>query len=107
MSKASTSLCPQCGDASTSAHGFCVRCAGRIALAIADEDDALTLGDYELGEELGRGAMGAVYRARHVKLGRDVALKVIASPQLDNEAKALFLREARALARVSSLNAFK
>jgi len=35
------------------------------------------LGPYEILSSLGAGGMGEVYRARHLKLARDVAIKVI------------------------------
>ncbi|MCI0571306.1 MAG: serine/threonine protein kinase [Myxococcaceae bacterium] len=57
------------------------------------------MGPLELEEEIGRGGMGRVFRARHVRLGRHVAVKFLpAEHAADVEARARFEREARALA---------
>jgi serine/threonine protein kinase/ankyrin repeat protein len=62
-------------------------------------------GKYRLEELIGRGGMGAVYRAMHVGTGRKVAVKVIA-PELagDREFIERFRREARTIGRLRHPN---
>ena len=59
---------------------------------------------FRIGERLGRGGMGVVYRAVDEKLGRDVAIKVLAPFAAGPEARARMLREARAAAGLSHRN---
>jgi serine/threonine-protein kinase len=63
------------------------------------------LGGYRLGDKLGAGAMGAVYRARQISTGRPAAVKVL-RPHLAKNRLFLqrFLREAQVMARLSHPN---
>jgi serine/threonine-protein kinase len=64
-----------------------------------------TLEKYDVLEELGHGGMATVYRARDLRLGRDVAVKVI-HPHLRDSADAVrrFSIEARAVAKLRHAN---
>ena len=63
------------------------------------------LGRYEILEELGRGAMGRVYRARDPQIDRVVALKTVTladiDPAMEGGFRQRFFREAKAAGRLS------
>src|SRR5215471_20491922 len=63
------------------------------------------LGPYEILAPIGAGGMGEVYRARDLRLDREVAVKVLpAHLARDAEALARFEREAKAVAALSHPN---
>jgi predicted Ser/Thr protein kinase/tetratricopeptide (TPR) repeat protein len=60
-------------------------------------------GDFELGDLLGRGGMGSVYRGRQLSLDRPVAIKVLPKHLSENESfRARFQLEAKAVAQINS-----
>ncbi|MGI8890417.1 MAG: protein kinase domain-containing protein [Chthoniobacterales bacterium] len=113
--------CPRCHTSSRIAHGLCLGClllAGEgeeTELQPEDFDAALAavpvadthwrLGNYEILEEIGRGGMGVIYRARQRHSRRIVALKRVLSYHADSpETLRRFRREAEAAASLDHPN---
>jgi serine/threonine-protein kinase len=95
--------CPRCGLARTGSRlALCPACL------LADDGPDPVPADppgIVLEAELGRGGMGRVFRARHVRLDRPVAVKFL-PPELESNPtfQARFAREARSLALLSHPN---
>ncbi len=123
--------CPKCGAAlpPNAPSGICPKCLLQAGLQMEDlpgphadplvatihRDDRFGLPDsaalashfpdLEIGELLGQGGMGAVYRARQTRLDRHVALKIIRPESAGDPSFAeRFNREARTLARLNHPN---
>lgn len=83
---------------------------GNLVSPRADEDRAHREGwpvvpQYEILEEVGRGGMGVVFKARHVTLGRTVAIKtILACGLLQEDQVRRFLKEAKAMALLQHPN---
>jgi tetratricopeptide (TPR) repeat protein len=56
------------------------------------------VGPYQIHEQLGRGGLGAVFRATDLRDGREVALEALTAP--DPQARRRLVHEARALSRL-------
>jgi hypothetical protein len=79
--------------------------AEELPAGLIDFSAGAQIASYQLEEEIGRGGMAVVYRARDVRLGRWVALKVLAPDYAQDEAfRQRFIRESRTAAAVDHPN---
>jgi serine/threonine-protein kinase len=62
----------------------------------------IVAGKYVLERLLGQGGMGAVFAAKHVKLGKPVAIKIMLADRSNPEASARFINEGRAAANIQN-----
>jgi serine/threonine-protein kinase len=98
--------CPSCGATYPADYAVCPRDATPLSRGEGAEDPMIgrILGDtYEVQRLLGEGGMGRVYEARHVRLGRRFAVKILHQVFAnDRDALARFRREAMAAASIVS-----
>ena len=93
--------CASCGAVSPPDATQCARCGGTIAVSgIVNVHPLVGItvgGKFVLREIIGAGAMGTVYRADQITLGRTVAVKVLnANLARDDSMVKRFHQEARA-----------
>jgi eukaryotic-like serine/threonine-protein kinase len=92
-------ICSACGADNDPAAAACFTC--KAPFASLGRGDVLA-GRYEIRDFLGRGGMGAVYRAHDRVLAEDVAVKVVRPGLLSTaDAQARFLSEIKLARRVS------
>jgi serine/threonine-protein kinase len=114
--------CPHCGAQNDESFKFCKTCGADLSATLpldavvkpagdAAEPSELDLvrgeldEEYEILEELGRGGMAIVFRAREKQLDREVAIKVLPfSLAFDKEFVERFQREARTSAKLEHPN---
>jgi serine/threonine-protein kinase len=79
-----------------------IRTAGGSSVVDRELHEGQVLGSYQLERLLGEGSMGQVFQARHVRLGRQVALKVLRSAFAhDSSFVQRFFQEARSVNQIN------
>src|SRR4030095_146399 len=118
--EADLTACEQCGSTSRVGRGLCLNCLLLRCLGSESENQSTLkmlldeievrdadwlLGNYQILEEIGRGGMGVIYRARQRHSRRIVAIKRILSYHADSQDTLMrFRREAQAAANLDHPN---
>ena len=98
-------ICPKCRQEYPVTERFCKTDSAVLVEPIDMDRIGTTVGNYNLGEILGRGGMGTVYSGEHVYIGKRVAVKVLhAKFARYEDAVKRFLREARAASSINHPN---
>lgn len=96
-------ICPTCKSSFSGGEQFCPRDGTPLRASLPEDplSGRVLSGRYRLIEVIGRGGMGAVYRAHHILMDKPVAVKVLRQELAsDTEAVARFHREARSASRL-------
>ena len=96
--------CHACGERNPAEAKFCGRCGQALDSALVRPGNVIA-GRYRIVAPIGKGAMGAVYRAEHVEISKVVAVKLL-HPELqaNPENVARFHREAESASRLNHPN---
>ncbi|MEO6952120.1 MAG: protein kinase [Polyangia bacterium] len=102
--------CPTCQAACLDTHRHCASCGSDLSAVESEDGDPFLgttlVGKYQLLELIGVGAMGRVYRALHLGLDTQVAVKLLNSDIASDPISAKrFQNEARASSRLHHPNA--
>jgi len=110
-----TIKCPKCHSENPHDSKFCSECGAPLKSSSVTKTfqtplreinkETVIASKYKLIEQIGEGGMGVVYKAKDIRLKRNVALKFL-PPELtrDKEAKQRFFQEARAAAALDHPN---
>ena len=103
--------CPECSKSLKSDDSLCGEpttcssCSAEVIIPIPGLKAGVTLGDFEIIEQLGSGSMGEVWLAHQKTMDRKIALKIL-SPKFSSDSKFIdrFLKEIKHSAKLSHPN---